>query len=242
MGEAGPSLSLAAAFTTAVVVAGLPAGASISAVSRALLHIDDRLADRSTVAFTFDDGPHPQGTPAVLEALDRHGVKATFFLVGEQVARRPGLAAEIAARGHEIGIHSYRHRAATWLTPQTFRDDLDRAADAITQATGLAPGLYRPPRGVFTYSALTEVRRRGWLPVLWAADGRDWRRTATPVGVSGRIARGLKGGEVVLLHDSDFYSSPASWKNTLEALPLLFAAVEAQRLSPVALSRQAFLR
>ena len=169
-------------------------------------------------------------------------MKATFFLVGEQVARRPGLAAEIAARGHEIGIHSYSHRVATFLAPRTFRDDLDRAADAIARATGLMPGLYRPPRGVLTYSALAEVRRRGWLPVLWAADGRDWRRAATPAGVSGRIARRLQGGEVVLLHDSDFYSAPGSWKTTLQALPLLRAAVEAKQLSPAVLSRQAFSR
>ena len=242
MGDTGRALSLALGLTAAALAAGLPAAGSISALGRSLLHIDDRVTDRSTVALTFDDGPHPRGTPAVLDALDRHQVKATFFLVGEQVAARPGLAAEIVARGHEIGIHCYRHRAATWRAPRTFRDDLDRAADAIEQATGLAPVLYRPPRGVFTYSALAEVRRRSWFPVLWAADGRDWRPTATPASISGRIARGLEGGEVVLLHDSDFYASPCSWKNTLGALPLLLSAMEAKRLSPVTMARQAFCR
>jgi peptidoglycan/xylan/chitin deacetylase (PgdA/CDA1 family) len=236
----GRALPLALGLTGAALVAGLPAAGSISSVSRSLLHIDDRVEDRSAVALSFDDGPHPCGTPAVLDALDRHQVKATFFLVGEQVASRPALAAEIVARGHEIGIHCYLHRAATWRAPQTFRDDLDRAADAIERATGLAPVLYRPPRGVFTYSALAEVRRRGWFPVLWAVDGRDWRRTATPESISRRIARRLEGGEVILLHDSDFYASPGSWKNTLDALPLLLAAVEDKRLSPAALSRQAF--
>jgi peptidoglycan-N-acetylglucosamine deacetylase len=227
---------------TAAVAAGLPAAASISSASRAVLRLDDRLDDRSAVALTFDDGPHPEGTPAFLDALEREGVKATFFLVGEQVAGRPGLAAEIVARGHEIGIHSYRHRAATWLAPRAFREDLDRAVDAVALATGLAPRIYRPPRGVFTYSALAEVKRRGLLPVLWAADGRDWRRTATPESISGRIARLLRGGEVVLLHDSDFYASPGSWKNTLGALPLLLAAMDAKGLSPAVLSRQAFSR
>ena len=242
MGRTGRVVSVALGLTAAAVAGGLPATASISPASRSLLHLDDRLADRSAVALTFDDGPHPQGTPAVLDALERSGATATFFLVGEQVAARPGLAAEIVARGHEVGIHSYHHRAATWLAPRAFRDDLDRAVDAVAQATGLTPPLYRPPRGVFTYSALAEVRSRGLFPVLWAADGRDWRGTATPESISGRIVRALRGGEVVLLHDSDFYASPGSWRNTLGALPLLLAAVEERRLSPIALVRQAFCR
>ena len=240
MGRARCAASVALGLTAAAVAAGLPAAASISSASRSLLRLDDRLADRSAVALTFDDGPHPQGTPAFLDALERKGLKATFFLVGEQVAGRPSLAAEIVARGHEIGLHSYDHRAATWLSPRAFRDDLDRAADAVAQATGLAPELYRPPRGVFSYSALAEVRRRGLFPVLWAADGRDWRGTATAESIAARVARLLQGGEVVLLHDSDFYASPGSWRNTLGALPLLLAAMEAKGLSPAVLSRQAF--
>ena len=242
MGRARRAALIMLGLTAGAAAAGLPAAASISSASRSLLRVDDRLADRSAVALTFDDGPHPQGTPAFLDALDHMGAKATFFLVGEQVAARPGLAAEIVARGHEIGIHSYRHRAATWLTPRAFRDDLDRAVDAVAQATGLTPELYRPPRGVFSYSALAEVRRRGLFSVLWAVDGRDWRGTATAESISGRIARLLQGGDVVLLHDSDFYASPGSWKNTLGALPLLPAAMKVKGLSPAVLSRQAFSR
>src|SRR4051794_28550205 len=78
------------------------------------------------VAITFDDGPHPQGTPAVLEVLDRAGVHATFFLVGEQVERRPALAAEIAAAGHRVAVHGQRHRNLLRLTPRALADDLDR--------------------------------------------------------------------------------------------------------------------
>ena len=207
-----------------------------------LLGVSDRVADRSAVALTFDDGPHPQGTPAVLDLLDERRVRATFFLVGEQVERRPALAAEIVARGHEVGLHSYRHRVATWLAPRAFRDELDRSASAIADAIGRVPTIYRPPRGVFTYSALFEVRRRGWRPVLWAADGRDWRRTSTPATISERIARRLDGGEVVLLHDSDFYSSAGAWTNTLRALPPLLGVMEAKGLTAVSLSGWSFVR
>lgn len=239
-GTTGVGLALTASVATLAL--GLPASAPISALSRALLGLNDRLADRSFLALSFDDGPHPYGTPAVLDMLDEHRMNATFFLVGEQVERRPGVAAEIVARGHEIGLHSYRHRVATWLTARGFRDELDRSTVAIGDAIGHVPTLYRPPRGVFTYSALAEVRRRGWHPVLWAVDGRDWRRTATPAGISERITRNLMGGEVVLLHDSDFYSSPGSWRNTLQALPSLFRTIETKGLLTVNLSRHSFAR
>jgi peptidoglycan/xylan/chitin deacetylase (PgdA/CDA1 family) len=233
-------VGLALTASAATLVLGLPASAPICAGSRALLGLSDRLADGSSLALTFDDGPHPHGTPAVLDMLAEHRVNATFFLVGEQVERRPGLAAEIVARGHEIGLHSYRHRVATWLTARGFKDELDRSATAIADAIGRVPTLYRPPRGVFTYSALAEVRRRGLHPVLWAVDGRDWKRTATPAGISGRIARHLMGGEVVLLHDSDFYSSPGCWRNTLQALPSLLRTIEAKGLLTVTLTRHTF--
>ena len=242
MGGIIRSLSIACGITGLVAAAGLPVGAPIFSPARALLRIDDRLADPTAVALTFDDGPHPQGTPAVLEMLERYRVHATFFLVGEQVRRRPSLATEIAARGHRIGIHADTHRVAVWLTPGAFGDGLDRAASAIADAVGYVPDLYRPPRGVLTYGALAEVRRRGWCPVLWAADGRDWRSVATPESISARIAPRLRGGEVVLLHDSDFYSSSGSWRNTVAALPSLLAAIEAKGLSSVPLSRRSLSR
>jgi peptidoglycan/xylan/chitin deacetylase (PgdA/CDA1 family) len=229
-------LSLALGISAATVVLGLPASAPVCSVSRSLLRIGDRLTDHSSVALTFDDGPHPQGTPRVLDFLSQHHIRATFFLVGEQVERRPGLAAEIAARGHAIGLHCYHHRVVARLTPRALREDLDRSAFAIGDATGRVPDLFRPPRGVFTYGALAEVRRRGWLPVLWAADGRDWRRTATPSSISERIASRLRGGEIVLLHDSDFYSSPGSWLNTLGAVALLVDELRGRGLAAVPLA------
>ena len=220
----------------ATVVLGLPESAPVWSVGRSLLAISDRLADPRSVALTFDDGPHPEGTPRVLDFLSERDIKATFFLVGEQVERRPSLAAEIAARGHSIGLHCYRHRVLAWLTPRALREDLDRSAYILGEATGRAPDLFRPPRGVFTYTALAEVRRRGWVPVLWAADGRDWRRTATASTIYRRVAAGLRGGEIVLLHDSDFYSAPGSWRNTLGAMDLLVDEIGARGLAAVPLT------
>jgi peptidoglycan/xylan/chitin deacetylase (PgdA/CDA1 family) len=200
-----------AAPAAAPVVPGLAAG----------FGLPTRLERLQGVALTFDDGPHPAGTPAVLEVLAAARAPATFFLVGEQVERQPSLAAEIAAEGHDIALHCRRHRNLLRLTPRQIRDDLDRAAATIADATGRAPLLHRPPYGIFSASGLRIVRRRGWEPLLWSRWGRDWAASATAGSIAARATRGLRAGDVILLHDSDAYSSPASWRQTVASLPLI---------------------
>jgi peptidoglycan/xylan/chitin deacetylase (PgdA/CDA1 family) len=185
----------------------------------------ERRVDRPVVAITFDDGPHAQGTPAVLEELARGGATATFFLVGEQVALRPALAREIVAAGHEVAVHGYRHTLLLRRRVAAVGDDLDRAVDEIGVATGVRPTLYRPPYGILSSGALAHVRARGWRPLLWSTWGRDWERRATPEAIARRATRGLRAGDVVLLHDSDAYSSADSWRRTAAALPSVLDAV-----------------
>lgn len=189
--------------------------------------IERRLASQDRVALTFDDGPHAQGTPAVLEALARGGASATFFLVGEQVARRPALAREIVDAGHEVAVHGYRHSLLLRRRVRELAADLDRALAVIADATGVAPVLYRPPYGVFSSGALAHVRERGWRPLLWSTWGRDWERRATPQSIARRATSGLRPSDVVLLHDSDAYSSADSWRRTAAALPSVLEAVSA---------------
>ena len=185
----------------------------------------DRRVDREVVAVTFDDGPHPQGTPAVLEELARRGATATFFLVGEQVVQRPSLAREIVAAGHEVAVHGFRHTLLLRRRVAAVAVDLDRAVDAIGEATGVRPTLYRPPYGILSSGALGLVRDRGWRTLLWYTWGRDWERRATPQSIARRATRGLRQGDVVLLHDSDAYSSADSWRRTAAALPSVLEAV-----------------
>jgi peptidoglycan/xylan/chitin deacetylase (PgdA/CDA1 family) len=187
--------------------------------------------DRAAVALTFDDGPDPRGTPAVLGALAAEGITATFFLVGEQVRDAPALAAEVAAAGHEIALHCDRHRNLLRLTPAQVRDDLLRARATIGEATGAEPRLYRPPYGVLSGAALTVARRHGWEPVLWDRWGRDWRCRATAASIVADAADALDGGEVLLLHDADRYSYPGAWRATAAALPALAARVRAAGLA-----------
>jgi peptidoglycan-N-acetylglucosamine deacetylase len=173
------------------------------------------------IALTFDDGPHAQGTPAVLAELERRGVPATFFLVGEQVERDPALAAEIAAAGHEIALHGYAHTLLLRRRPIALERDLDRALDVIGGATGVSPTVYRPPYGVFSTAGLALCRRRGWAPVLCSRWGRDWGARETPTAIATRAAAQAVPGDIVLLHDADYYSSAGSWRRTAAALPTI---------------------
>src|SRR3954449_11492721 len=132
------------------------------------LRVHRRLsAAAATVHLTFDDGPHPQGTPAVLEALAARGATATFFLVGEQVERHPALAREIAAAGHVVALHGQRHRCLLRLAPRALADDLRRATDVIGAAAGGLAPLYRPPYGIFRPAGLALARGRRGPPPAW---------------------------------------------------------------------------
>jgi peptidoglycan-N-acetylglucosamine deacetylase len=202
-------------------------------VSR-LLRVPRSLEDGG-VAITFDDGPHAQGTPAVLEALAERGTPATFFLTGEQVERAPELAAEIAAAGHAVALHGFRHRNMLRLAPGAVVDDLRRGQAAIAEATGSAPLTYRPPYGILSAGGLPALRRAGFEPVLWSRWGRDWAAQATPESIAAKVAGELAPADVLLLHDADHYSVAGSWRNTAAALPRVIEAIEARGLRPVRL-------
>ena len=116
----------------------------------------------------------------MLEILREADAQATFFLAGEQVERRPALAAEIVAAGHRVELHCHRHRNQLRLTPRMLLEDAERGRAAIEEATGQAIADYRPPYGIFSAAGLRAVRARGWRPVLWSKWGRDWDRRATP--------------------------------------------------------------
>lgn len=201
-----------------------PAAAPFVPQVARLMDVPTRLGSSRGIALTFDDGPHPEGTPAVLAELARAEAQATFFLVGEQVERMPALAAEIAAAGHAVGVHGYRHTLLLRRSPASLRDDFARAEDVIGSAVGAPPTLYRPPYGVFSLPALRLVRRLGWSPWLWSRWGRDWERGATAMTIASRATRDLSAGDVVLLHDADHYSAQGSWRKTAAAVPSVLAA------------------
>ncbi|MEA2131040.1 MAG: hypothetical protein QOJ85_3931 [Solirubrobacteraceae bacterium] len=224
----------------AVAVAGLAAWAAPAPAAHVpalcdVLGIARRLdLGSSAVGLTFDDGPHRLGTPAVLDALAAAGASATFFVVGEQVRRDPGIVREVVAAGHRLAVHGDRHRALTLVGPRALRADLDRCAALVAELGGRPPERYRPPYGVFTPAALLEARRRGWTPLLWSAWGRDWRARASAASIAALATRAVRGGDVVLLHDADHYSAPESWRATAAALPRILDELAARGLRAVA--------
>jgi peptidoglycan/xylan/chitin deacetylase (PgdA/CDA1 family) len=226
----------------AVAAAGLVwhAGPALAPVVPAIgdgLGIVLRQDELDGVAITFDDGPHPHGTVSVLETLREHGAQATFFLAGEQVEQRPALAAEIVAAGHRVELHCHRHRNQLRLTPRMLLDDAERGRAAIEEASGQAITDYRPPYGIFSASGLRAVRGRGWRPVLWSQWGRDWDRRATPESITARVTAGVMAGDVILLHDADYYSASGSWVRTAAALSKILELLEARGLKSRLLRR-----
>jgi peptidoglycan-N-acetylglucosamine deacetylase len=199
----------------------------------ASLGIPRTLPGAAGVALTFDDGPHPEGTPAILEILQTANIKAAFFLVGEQVERRPALAAQIDDEGHVVALHGYRHRAQPALSGRVVREDVTRGLAAIEDATGITPAWHRPPYGLYSPAGLDEVRQRRLKPLLWSKWGRDWRKLTTPERIGARATADLAPGDVILLHDADFYSASRSYARTVRALPAILAELERRKISTV---------
>jgi peptidoglycan/xylan/chitin deacetylase (PgdA/CDA1 family) len=185
------------------------------------------------VALTFDDGPHPEGTPAILDILARAGARATFFVIGEQVQRRPELAGRIVAEGHAIAVHGHRHRLQLLLSPTQVRSDLERCIAAISDATGVEPHWHRPPYGIYSAAGLAAAHEAGLKPLLWSRWGKDWRALTTPQRIADRAGAAVARGDVILLHDADFYSSRGSHRRTAEALELVIAALNARGVATV---------
>ncbi|WP_225825812.1 polysaccharide deacetylase family protein [Streptomyces naphthomycinicus] len=177
--------------------------------------------DRRHIALTFDDGPDPASTPGFLDALDRLGVRATFFVVGEHVVRHPAVVRETVRRGHELGVHGWHHDRPWRPAPARDAEEVARTVRAVRDLTGERPRWYRPPYGILTTSRLRAARRAGLRTVLWSAWGRDWTADATPASVRARVAADLRGGGTVLLHDSDRYAFPGCRHATLGALPAI---------------------
>jgi peptidoglycan-N-acetylglucosamine deacetylase len=189
-------------------------------LARRLPFLISRVPSTDGVALTFDDGPGKLLDDYLL-ALDRGGASATFFLVGEQVERDPKRAAVIVQAGHEVAVHCYQHISHLHSWPRDVINDMRRAKAEIEDAIGGPTHFYRPPHGVFSLASWREARRLGWQRALWTRAAWDWTLDATPESIAARIGT-PSAGEVLLLHDADWYAQAGSDRRTLLALPLIF--------------------
>jgi peptidoglycan/xylan/chitin deacetylase (PgdA/CDA1 family) len=169
----------------------------------------------------------------VLETLARASAHATFFVVGEQVQRRPALVAEIAAAGHAVALHGYRHRLQLRLGDREVRADIEHGLEAVRDAIGIEATWHRPPYGVYSAAGLKFVRDAGLRPLLWSRWGKDWRKFTTPARIAARATREIVAGDVILLHDADFYSARDSHRRTVGALKTILSRLSHAGLDTV---------
>ncbi|WP_206171595.1 polysaccharide deacetylase family protein [Thiorhodococcus mannitoliphagus] len=192
-------------------------------------------ARRGQIAMTIDDGPDPAVTPEVLALLARHGVKATFFCIGERAEAHPALVAKIHGAGHDVENHSYSHRYDfSLLGPWRMRADLERAQRLLTRLTGRAPRFFRAPAGLRNPFLEPVLARLGLHLASWTRRGFDTRES-DPGRVLARLELGLAQGAILLLHDGSAARSPSGRPVILEVLSPLIEHIRAAKLQPVTL-------
>jgi peptidoglycan-N-acetylglucosamine deacetylase len=189
-----------------------------------------------TVALTIDDGPDPEVTPQALALLAEHGAAATFFCVGERVARHPQLARQIVEQGHTLGNHSLRHsHRFSLMGPRALTTEVLGAQQAIRNATGETAQFFRAPAGLRNVFLEPVLARVGLRLVSWTRRGFD-TVSACPARVLARLTRGLAARDILLLHDGHAAHTPSGRPVVLEVLPQLLAALAAAQLTPVSLA------
>ncbi len=182
----------------------------------------------NVVSLTFDDGPNPHATPAILDALRREKVPATFFILGRHADRWPSLVRRIADDGHQLGNHGYWHRKLHRRGPAYVRDDLTRGTDAIAAASGgTRPRHFRAPHGFRSPWVTSIARTLGQRTVGWSLGVWDSARPGAGEIVRRSVA-GMQAGSILLLHDGDGYDPEGNRLQTAEAVPLIIDGLRAR--------------
>ena len=172
------------------------------------------------VALTYDDGPNPGTTTSLLNALTANGLRATMFNTGQNVAGNPGLAQAQANAGMWVENHSWSHLHMTQLSTQQMAQEISSTQQAIQQATGITPKLFRPPYGETNATLRSVEAQYGLTEVIWTVDSQDWNGASTAQIV--QAAQSLQNGGVILMHDA--------YQTTINAIPQLAANLSARGL------------
>lgn len=184
--------------------------------------------DFNKIALTFDDGPRPESTVALLEILKRFNVKATFFIVGAQAEKYPELVQRIYDEGHEIGNHTYSHTRLTKMTREELIEDIEKTRTIIFNQTGFIPYLFRPPGGKFNAEVLGIIKELNYSTVLWTTNSGDWKYMNKDI-LTNRVISDSGPGNIVLMHNSISSS-------TIDALPQIIEQLQAKHYELVTIS------
>lgn len=181
------------------------------------------------VGLSFDDGPTPGPTETVLDILERFGVCATFFVIGENVERHPELLRRIVDAGHEIGNHTWEHCKHAWMGSRRYwEDEIRRADEVIERVVGFRPKYFRPPLGIKTFWTLEAARQLGHVTVNWSRRGLDGIKT-NPEKILRRFGD-VRAGDILLLHDGFPRHQVRDQSPTIAALPRLLERLEQRGL------------
>lgn len=193
-----------------------------------------RTANPSMVGLTFDDGPDPRYTPAILDILQEYHVTATFFVVGRQAEAHPEIIRRIRDEGHELALHTQNHRHAYTLLLKTFQE-ISACQSTVQKIAKVKPHWLRPPWGAFNALLLPAVYRCGLSPVLWSCNADDWLIATGSEGVRRLIGQRIHPGAIIVLHDHG--GEDGAPANTVKALPQILADLSQSKLKPVSLSQ-----
>ncbi len=166
-----------------------------------------RKNDRMEIALSFDDGPHPRLTPIILDILEEYGIKATFFMVGENVQYYPNAAKAVVEAGHELGNHTFSHRKFNRMTEHEMRSEISSCEDAISSISETPVHFIRPPEGQMNDVMQRVIGTLDYRIILWDVDTRDWAHTP-PEEISRHILDTVQAGDIILMHDFIGHDSP----------------------------------
>ena len=187
-------------------------------------------SDDRVVALTFDDGPNPHATPAILDALGAEAVAGTFFVLGRHADQWPAIVARAASEGHAIGNHGYHHRKLIWRAPNYVREDITLGTTAIERAGATRPRMFRAPHGQRNPWVTPIARSAGQRTVGWTLGVWDTALPG-PTVIADRVLRGTRNGSIVLLHDGDGYDPHGDRMQTARALPLIIRGLRERGFS-----------
>jgi len=173
--------------------------------------------DGKYVALTFDDGPSSKVTPRILQTLEQHDAKATFFMLGNRVEMYPTIAAQVAAEGHEIANHTFSHPNLKKLSHKEMTEEIEKTNKLIEISTGVTPTLFRPPYGIYSQDILNYTAANNYSTILWSVDSLDWK-SRNPAAIKKEILSNITNRSIVLMHDLH--------TATAEALPELLMTLK----------------